>query len=178
MTVIMFTSAYRQLRPLEKQYVDGYVAHIEREAARNNERISLALYRPVTSDVIEASRGLLEKPMVVAAISERISFANVIDYMDVGEDGFMHFNFEKCTPEQLAAVKSFEIEETMRGRKVKVTMHDKMAGLNALGRYMGMLEPDNPHWRAETARPVKVPKLPGSTTDEAAADAYSRLINA
>ena len=67
-----FASAYRQLRSSEKAFVDGYVADVEREASRAGERISNALYRAIPAHVVEASRGMLEKPLVLAAITERV----------------------------------------------------------------------------------------------------------
>lgn len=201
---ISFASAYRQLRHHEKAFVDAYVADVERNAQRANERISLALHRAIPADVVEASRGMLDKPLVRAAIAERINdiaasneltphrvikewmgiaFSSVGDYMDVGEDGQPWFDLTKCTPEQLAAIKSIKVEETGDGmsrpkkRKFEFVLHDKIAGLEALAKYMGLMQPDNPHWRADTARPVGQGMLPASVTSDGAADAYAAMIN-
>lgn len=199
-TLISFASAYRQLRPSEKAFVDAYVADAEREAARNHERISLALYRAIPAHVIEASRGMLEKPLVVAAISERITdlaaqaeltvhrmvkemmgiaFSSIGDYMQVGEDGMPWFDLTKATPEQLAAIQSIEIEETPRtgSRKFKFKLHDKLGGMKMLADYMGLLKADNPHWNAEQARSVAPAALAADTTTDGAADLYSQMIN-
>jgi hypothetical protein len=73
MNAVSFASAYRQLRPVEKAFVDGYVSDVERESARRGERISNALYRAIPDDVVAASRGMLDKPLVRAAITERIN---------------------------------------------------------------------------------------------------------
>ncbi len=104
---LVFTSAYRQLNSVERAYVDGYIERIEREADRANEPISHALYRGIPPHVVKQSRGMLEKPMVRAAITERISnisaanelshqrviremgnlaFSNMGNYMQFGED--------------------------------------------------------------------------------------------
>lgn len=199
-TLATFASAYRQLRPSEKAFVDGYVADIEREAARANERISNALYRAIPPHVVAASRGMLEKPLVLAAITERINeiasqseltvhrvvkelmaiaFCSVGDYMQIGEDGQPWFDLTKCTPEQLSAIQSIEIEETPRTgtRKFKFKLHDKLAGIDKLARYMGLLEADNPHYRASTARPIDAASLPDTVTTDQAGDAYSAMIN-
>lgn len=197
MVMLASASAYRQLRPTEKSFVDGFVAFVEREAERKGERISNFLYREIDTETVANSRGLLEKPMVRAAISERINeiaqateltvgrivkelssiaFSNHLDYAQVGEDGYPTWDFTKCTPEQMAAVKSFELDETDRRRRLKVVTHDKLAALTLLARYTGMLENDNPHWRADTARPVNA-ALPANIDEQGAADAYSRMIN-
>lgn len=201
---ISFASAYRQLRHPEKVFVDGYVADVERQAQRANERISLALYRAIPADVVQASRGMLDKPIVRAAITERINeiaasneltphrvikewmniaFSSVGDYMDVGEDGAPWFDLTKCTPEQLAAIKSIKVEETGDGlsrpkkRKFEFVLHDKIAGLEALAKYMGLMQPDNPFWRADAGRVPKDGMLPASVGVDGAADAYAAMID-
>lgn len=200
---INFASAYKQLRPAEKAFVDGYVTALEGEAARNGERISVALQRPIPAAIVEASRGMLDRPMVIAAISERvmeiaaaaelsvhkvlkhlaaISFSSVGDYMNVGEDGQPHFDLTKANPDQLLAIQSIDIDETVAPngrltRKFKFKLHDKLGGLDKFMRYMGLLEPDNPFWRADTAHAGNSPALPGSISEEGAGDAYSRVIN-
>jgi hypothetical protein len=202
MNAITFASAYRQLRPVEKAYVDGYVATVERDYVSRGERISNALYRAIPGDVVEASRGMLDKPMVLAAITERINslaadselsphrvikelmslaFSSIEHYQAIGEDGMPYYDLSKATPEQLAAIQAVEFEETMTRsgpqRKLKIKLHDKLGGLDRLLRYMGLQEPDNPHWRSETARPVGAGALPAAMTVDGAADAYARMIN-
>lgn len=204
MSAIIFASAYRQLRPAQKQFVDGYVADVEREANKAGERISLALYRAIPDHVVARSRGMLEQPMVVAAISERITdiasqneltvhrvikelmcmgFSSMGNYMEVGEDGRPSFDLTKCTPEQLAAIKSVKITESGDGLSrprrtdVHIVLHDKQAALTDLAKYMGLLQPDNPFWRAETAKPVNAAALPDGITQDGAADVYARYLN-
>lgn len=197
-----FVSAYRQLTAPEKAFVDAYVADVERQAQRANERISLALGRPIPPEVIDAAEGMLERPMVCAAITERITtiaqdtelsphrvvreymaiaFSSMEHYMQVDEWGTPSFDLTKCTPEQLAALKSVEIEETgdglMRPRKTKYkfTLHDKMAGLKFLGDYMGLTLPDNPHWRSDKLQQKTA--LPADISTDGAADAYAAMLN-
>lgn len=106
---LVFTSAYRQLNSVERAYVDGYIQRIERDADRNNEPISHSLYRAIPDHVIRQSRGMLDKPMVRAAITERINniaasnelsqqrviremgnlaFSNMGKYLQFGQDVF------------------------------------------------------------------------------------------
>jgi len=205
LTTIGFASAYRQLRPAEKVYVDAYVADTERTAARNGERISLALHRAIPAQIIEQSRGMLDIPLVRAAIAERINdlaasseltvhrvvkelmaiaFSSVGDYMQIGEDGMPYFDLARCTPEQLSAIKSIEFEQTggdggfsrPTKSKFKFVLHDKLGGIDKLATYMGMLERDNPHWRQDQPRPIGQ-SLPGAATNDDAANAYAQMIN-
>jgi hypothetical protein len=201
MNALSFASAYRQLRPVEKAFVDGYVTDVERDSARRGERISNALYRAIPAEIVEASRGMLDKPLVRAAITERIntlaadseltvhrvvkelmgmSFSSIEHYMRVGEDGMPYFDLSIATPEQLAAIQSVEFEEVMGRsgpqRKIKLKLHDKLAAIDKLAKFMGMFEAENPHWRTMNERPAPV-ALPAHVNDDAAADAYARMIN-
>lgn len=196
MSSLAFASAYRSLRPGERAYVDGYVAEQEARAIKRNERISLALNRQLTASEIQASNGMLDKPMVRAAIVERINqlaadqelspqrvikelmcmaFSSIADYGEIGQDGELWLQMDKCTPEQMRAVKKIKIDENGRGgRKTELELYPKLEPLMALAKYMGLQE-DNPHWRAESAKPVQA-VLPAGVGVDAAADAYARSL--
>ena len=133
---ITFASAYAQLTAPQRAFVDAYVV----EADKRHQIISEALYQPIPADVVTASRGLLEMPLVLAAITEQISeiardrelsktrvvreimavaFANMQDFTHVtdlptSEDGptlgVPSLDMAGLTREQWAAVESFEIE--------------------------------------------------------------------
>ncbi len=190
MNAITFISAYRQLSPVEKRFVDDYVEKMEQAAARAQERLSLQLHRPVQVD----QAGMLQRPMVKAAISERvtelierneltpervikeltsIAFANHNDYLSISYDGRPSYDLSKCTPEQLAAVKKITYEQTSTGsERLVFETHDKLAALDRLAKYMGLLELDNPHWRSSQARPI----IEQGASTEQAADKYQRFI--
>jgi hypothetical protein len=196
---LAFASAYRQLQPSERAYVDAYVAAIEAQAVKNHERISNALHTPVSQDVIDASGGMMQRALVRAAITERITeiaaaseltqtkviraimplaFSSMADYMEIAGDGQPYFDFARCNPDQLAAIQSIEIEEDMRGkRKFKFKLHDKLKAIDMLMSYMGLKDADNPHWRSDSAKPVNAAAIPVSASDDAAAEIYSRMIN-
>lgn len=197
---LLDASPYRQLRAPERAFVDSYVREIEREAQIKGERITFALHRPFTADQISASRGLLERPLVLAAISERIhqiardaelsvdrvlkvisniAFSSIENYFDIGEDGQPYLNLNKSTPDQLEAVQSITIDEqvTKSGMKrtVKFTMHDKLGAARDLMKYTGAFNDDNAHWRQSSAPPISV--VPAEASTDAAAELYSSEIN-
>lgn len=197
---ISFEPAYRQLRPSEKAFVDGYVAALEKEAVRSNERLSVVLQR-VPNDLDALALDMLSRSLVKAAIVDRVrelseqaelniyktlktlrsmAYSSIADYIKEydawGVPAF--FAFDSCTPEQMEAVKSVEIEDNPRGkRKIKIVLHDKMAAMGMLMKYQGLLDSDDGHWMAETAKAGSVQRLPASYSDDQAADAYGRLIN-
>jgi len=190
---ISFQTSYRQLRPAEKLFVDQFISNAETGAARENVKLRHYIERP------QVPHEMLQRPLVLAAIAERVSeitaaseltafrvlkelqaiaFSNLGHYMELGEDGMPYFDFARCTPEQLGAISSIKFEQTPHGnRKLELKLHDKLAGLDKLMRYMGLLEPDNPYWRQDQAKPVNAPVIPATASAEDAHNEYARMIN-
>lgn len=190
-----FETAYRQLTPAEKSFADDYVEALERAAVRAGERMAVLLERSPL-DTSERALAFLSRPLVRAAIAERvrdlteqmdlsahravkelsnIAFSSIGHYMEVDDFGQPHFDMTKCTPEQLSAISSIEIEDNPRGaRKFKFKLHDKNIALTNFLRLMGLFDGDNNPWRDKTARTVQVQALPVGASME---DAYSRVIN-
>lgn len=199
----MFASAYKQLTPAERSFVDAVVVEMERAADRANERVSNALYRPLPEEIRERSHGMLERPMVTAAITERINeisaaqdltiarvvkelmasaFSNMGNYMTLDDEGAPVFSLSHCTPEQLAAIKSIDLEEVGDGitkpikRKWKVTLHEKLPAMKMLAEYMGMLQPDNPHWRVQIDN-MNMLQLQAGATPQQAGEEYAKYLD-
>lgn len=204
--VAIFASAYRQLQPAQRAFVDAAVSAIEDIAHRQKERISLALNRPIPSEIVARSGGMLENPLVCAAITERItalaaeqeltaarlikelmaiSTANINNFIEFDPDtGLPMFDLQNATPEQMAAIKSVEVETNgdslQRGSKskIKLTFHEKLPAIKMLGEYIGLWSGDNPHFRAEQARATDKSALPDTATPEQAAEEYQRYLGA
>jgi hypothetical protein len=190
----IFASAYRQLTPVEKRYVDDYVQTLERQADREQERLSNYLHLAIADDVYTASGGMLDRPMVIAAITERvneitsatelspnriikeyitIAFSNMSDYLTVDSYGNPEFDLTKCTPEQLAAIKKINFERNSMGaEKLTFELYDKQKAMDMLAKYVGLIEPDNEHWRSNNARPT----IDALATVAQAADAYAAIL--
>lgn len=192
----MFISAYRQLTAHERQFVDAYVGYAAERAAQRNERISLATQYAPPQALVEQSRGLIERPMVQAAVHERITelarsheitidrwirrvsalaHSNIRDFLVQDEDG--NFSIDPDTPyEAWAAVKELIIDKSGDGmsRPMKVTyrfkMHDSISPLKMEGEYLGALAGDNPHNTAYIAQ------LNQYGVGKAPADAYAEMI--
>lgn len=196
---VVFASAYRQLNAVERDFVDGVVEILEQTARRVGERIVTSLNKPLPDTIVDRSNGLLDRPLVTAAITERISeiasdedltiarwvrevktiaFSNVDDYFEIDEYGQTTLSLERCPREALAAVKTLDIESVgdplsaNKRTKIKFATHDKIAALKMLGEYTGAMQSDNPHWRADMART----SLPAGATAQQAGDIYAALI--
>lgn len=197
-----FRPAYWQIEPLERKFVDGYVADIESIADKTGQRLLAVLQAPFPYELDMRARALLARPLVRAAVAERIkelsdaydisvyktlkevvaiAYSNIGNYFTIDPNtGLPDLDWSKCTPEMLSAVKSIEIEDKPRGgRKYKMTLHDKNVGLNALMRYQGLLADDNDHWRKQeqSVQPSSAAQLPKGTTDDGAANLYSRYLS-
>ena len=197
---VIFASAYRQLGSAERSFVDAAVRQIEDAADRAGERISLALNRPIPVKIVNQSRGLLENALVCAAITERITqiaadreltsqrlikellgiaTSNINDFMSFDDEDMPYFDLSKATPEQLATIKSVDVESNADGlsragkTKIKIVFHDKLPAIKMLGDHVGMWASDNPYYRAEQAKSSDKSALPADATPEQAADLYA-----
>ena len=169
------TRAYDLLEPLEKEAVDEYVKYAIDEQHRKRERIIHALYIPIPYEYIKRSRNALYKPLVKAAVAERlkeaaaeqdispdrviqehaaIAFSNIEDYIEsVGFGDFKVKDITQINPEKMAAVKSIETKPGMYGLQTKVVLHDKHPSLKAMGEMMGLVAPDKTPALVEYVKP-------------------------
>lgn len=191
-----FTPAYRQILPVEKAFVDTYLNKMETTAVKRGCSLYDVMRETPPDDLDDRIKAMLMKPLVRAAIAERvrditedmqlsayrvlkevqtIALSNINDYMEIGEDGIPTPSFDKCTPEQMAAVKSIELEVSPRGgRKFKFTLHDKIGSLGNLMKYMGLLESDNPHYAQNAVTRPGQKTIAASSSEQVAADIYAR----
>jgi phage terminase small subunit len=76
----------------------------------------------------------------------RIGFSNMQDYLTVGPDGELHFDFARITRDQAAALQEMVIEEFMDGRgaaarkvrRIRFKLADKRSALVDLGKHLGI----------------------------------------
>jgi phage terminase small subunit len=71
-----------------------------------------------------------------------IAFSNLDNFLidDPENPGKKVVDFSKATSQDIAALGSYTEEETKKGKRVKITMHDKLAALQMLGKSMGMFK--------------------------------------
>lgn len=201
---IQLASAYKQLQPAERSFVDGLVRELENAAMRANERISNALTRPLPPHIVASdTKDLLLRPVVQAAVTERVreiaaeteltpqmwikhamacAFSSMGNYIQIDPfDGSASIDLSRCTPEQLMAIESIEVEGygdgglTRTGKqKVKIKLHNKATFMQMIGKYMGLVEPENPVWKADQAQ--QTPKIGANDTAETAGERYGALL--
>lgn len=189
---IQFVSAYRQLSAVEKSFVDDYVSALERESERTNRRISDFIGKSIE---ITDENQLLSRPMVAAAITERLTkiaadrelnpsriikeyinmaFSNLNDYMQLDEWGNPVYDLTRCTPDQLSAVKKLKFERNATGsERLEFELYDKKGALDTLAKMVGLLEPDNTLVRSEMSAVV----IDSTATTQDAAEAYARMLS-
>ena len=78
----------------------------------------------------------------VAQEIANIAFSNLDNFLidDPERPGKKIVDFSKATSQQIAAIGSYTEEETKKGRRVKLTMCDKLNALQILGKSMGMFK--------------------------------------
>lgn len=199
-----FEPAYLQLDAPQRAFVDEIVKRAERESDIRHERITEWIRRDLPGDIVErAPHGMLANRMIAAAVHERvmeiaatrdqspaawarevqhIAHSSMDWFFDEGEDGIPVFNWNKSTDAQRKVVKKITIDPSkydalgnMVKGKIVIEFYDKMAALVIEGKYMGVVEPDNPHWAS--ARPT-TPGIAADATVQDAADAYQRRLEA
>ena len=163
-TPVKPTMAYDLLTDVERQAVDEYINYAVNEQHRKRERIIHALDRPIPNEYLVRSKDRLYKPLVLAAIAERIkekaleedvspdrviqehaaiATAKLSDYLEpAGFGSFQLKPMEQIKPEHWAAIKSLETRAGPFGLNTKVVLHDKHPSLKALGEMMGIVAPD------------------------------------
>lgn len=170
--------AYDLLDLHERQAVDDYIKIALDTQRSKRQRIALALHHPIPSEYVRRSKGALAKPLVRAAIAERlqaladeedlspdrvvkehsyIAFSNIADYINVMAMGdFSCKPIDQIPREALQAVKSLKTIPGMYGIRTEVVLHDKHPSLKVLTELMGLVAPDNPRPLEEYSKPVDV----------------------
>lgn len=187
-------SAYDLLEPFEREQVDLYVNFAIGEQRRFRQRIALALSNPIPSEYVRRSKGALAKPLVRAAIAEKlkaaaneedlspdrvisefgaIAFANMADYVIVKEFGDFTVKSLDQIPRHLqGAIKSLKSIPSPYGIRTEITLYDKHPALKALAEFMGLVAPDAPP-------PLKDYTKPPVTTEQlqqVPETAYAKLL--
>lgn len=189
------TRAYDLLDPFERQQVDDYVQFAVGEQHRKRERIIHALYLAIPSEYLRRSQNSLYKPLLRAAVAERIreeshkqdispdrvvqehasiAFSNMFNYIEAG--GFGEFKLkdvEQLTPDMMQAVKSIETKPGNFGLQCKIVLHDKHPSLKALGEMMGLVASDRPPALQQYIAP---PKDVSKQVDLAPESEYAELL--
>lgn len=198
-------SAYKQLAAVERDYVDRYISEIERRARQANEPLR-TFGRIIPADLYNRSNGMLERQIVLAAISERvieiseqsdlthwrvlkelqnIAFANMNDFtsLTTNLNGQVErvIDLADANPDQMAAVSEIVVKELPRGgREIKLKLHSKLDALGKLMTYIGMNEPGNKYWQEQEAQQIagdkKVATIEAGATDQEANDRYQAYL--
>lgn len=201
-----FSSAYSQLQASEREFVDGFTDAVIRENAKQPlERLIVTLERLAAKIDLQSldsrARDMFAKPMVCAAIRERgerlseerdllsiriirehekIAFANMDDYMKVGEDGIPEPDFTRVNRDQWAAVQSLDYEEEYaRGKtvkRVKFKLYPKQSSLDTLAKWNGLTKEENAEFVSYRGETRDIGALPANTPPDVVATKYAERL--
>src|SRR6201986_1941886 len=115
--------------------------HIQR---RLSELLDQRTAKELASNERAIERLAITKESVLGELA-KVAFANMQDYMIVGEDGQPTLNFKDLTRDQAAALCEITVEEFKDGRsdkrevrRVKFKLAPKLDALISLGKHMGL----------------------------------------
>lgn len=158
--IIPPTKIYDLLEADERSYVDEYINYIVKEQRRKKERIIHALSLPIPTEYLRKSKGKLYKPLLLAAVSEKIkdianeqdfgpeavikeylaiAFAKQDDFLEPAGFGDLKMkNLNEIDPNKMGAIKSVEIKPGPFGLHTKLVLQDKNPALTKLTEFFGM----------------------------------------
>lgn len=158
------TRAYDLLTDVERKAVDDYVEFAVKQQRDRRQRVLAALNLPIPSEYIRRSRQALNRPVLRAAIAERITeeaakydvspdravheyaslaFSDITDFLSVGYFGEPAIKpLNEIPADKAGAIKSIECQPGHLGTKWKITLHDKLPALKQLCDFMGMTAPE------------------------------------
>jgi hypothetical protein len=188
--MLKLSPAYDNLSPSEQVFVDEYVTMLAGQAYLNSQPLNKLLNQPVPQSHVEKSNGLLNRPLVRAAIAEKIdkvdlsarkivneymavAFSNMKNYVRIVEnaDGWVNdaeVSLSDLTDEQFAAIQEINVDyDKFTGQKksIKLKLYPKLEALKMLTEAIDI---------AGALARETTPML-DNTTDPA--EAYSRMIN-
>lgn len=155
--------------------MDDYVYFAIGEQNRKRERIIHALSLPIPSEYIRRSKSALYKPLLRAAVAERLreeaekqdisadrvikeisllALSDMSDYIEsIGFGDFRVKPLQDIPPEKTGAIKSIETKPTMYGLATKITLHDKTTSLKHIAELMGLIASDKAPPLLDYAKP-------------------------
>jgi phage terminase small subunit len=197
---VVAVSAYAQLAPTKKTFVDHYIA--EGHAARAY-LLTWPHYKDKPASALRVRVWeLAHEPMVQAAIAERqreiaakiaitpervlqeiakIAFFNRSKIMRVAADGTPYYDFSEITEDDWAAISTVSVKEFKEGRgddardaiEIKIGEHSKTDALEKLAKYFGMYAPEKHDHTLNGSVTTKNTNFNVNMTVEDAAAAYA-----
>lgn len=196
-TDVMLT-AYDQLRPTERVFVDVF-------CATDSPIKAMRAAQPATEERLLNLRStdFLKRPLVQAAIAQRIKdatskyevtldrtikeiakigYSNIEDYIDVDEvTGLPTINLNKADRDQMSALSGFDVKELKSGTIVITPrMNDKNSALEKMMKYVGgYAASTNPAININmngNTNNLQINSVNDTMTEAEAADVYARSL--
>ena len=205
-TVPQFATAYDQCKPMERKFVDAFVATenpLKAVVAMNSELAN----KPSLQQV--RAFDMLKRPLVQAAIAERrkriadrfaitaenvarevalLAFARMGDYVVIDEHGEPYIDMNKIPEsereDRLAAIAEVTVEDFMDGRgedareirKVKFKLHDKLSALDKLTKMVGGYAPEQLQISGPNGEPIQTRNVTVTMSAEEAAAMWAKSL--
>lgn len=195
-------TAYDQLKPTERVFVDAYLA-------TDNPKMAMRAANASLDEKLLDIRAvdMLKRPLVQAAMADKlqkltqkyevtlertvreiakIGYANMADYVRMTDQGEPFVDLSDVTYDEMAAIKSVSVEDVKEGRgedareirKVKFELHDKRGALDMQMKYLGGYAPVGVSVTGPNGGPLQIDArvVTVDMTAEQAADYYARSL--
>jgi phage terminase small subunit len=154
-------------------YIKDLNAKAAAEAAGYSKRTAKAqgsrlLQHPDVAAAIEGRRGAIKAKLEITTervLEElaKVGFANMQDYVRIGDDGDPYVDLSQMDRDQAGAVAEVTIEDFKNGRgersrdvrRVKFKLHDKLSALQQIGRHLGMFGKDRLELTGRDGGPIQ-----------------------
>ncbi len=199
MQMVLIDSAYANLTPVERMFCDKVVRSMCVQAARERVRPQDLIRRPIDPRSLgEDGSELLKRPLVQAAISEKVHevgsigaitldgvmtelwsiiHSNLDDAIVKHPDGWVDWQLDKLSREQMGAFSSLQIEHFPDGkRKIKATLWNKLDAIKEWRELQKELPPTSPLRSLDPSKSGQSPSLPAKLAENEAAEQYAQRL--
>lgn len=159
----MIKSAYQNISKIEQEVVDAFVKYACEASEKKCVPVTNILNKPLPSEIIKETRGLLNKPLVQAAINEKLqqfenakfldknriikehnllAFSNIADFLKINEYGQPEITLDNADREKLSAIQKLKITNGLVGTTIELKMYDKQVSLNYISKLVNLEQID------------------------------------
>lgn len=136
------------LDPTRAALAAGYSKTMARTKAYqwvSNSKVKPHLYEAIQKSLNMRLEKLDVTPNRVLEEISKMAFSNMLDYMEVGDDGYAYTDFSKLTRDQAAAIQELNVETYVEPgengktvKKIRFKLADKKGNLELLGKHLAM----------------------------------------
>ena len=157
--MVQLINAYNSINEFERQIVDSFIKYASEASEKQNCSVLEIMQKPLPQSIIAESRGAIEKPLVQAAIVEKLNdvenarfldknriikehnllaFSNMADYVKINQYNQPEIALENLSREKMAAIQKIKITNTLLGTTIELKLYDKQNSLQFISKLVNL----------------------------------------